>query len=139
MLKKLDMREKRLVKKCLTLKSNDKFKLIAETISKNNYIGMIRYFCYLLNVSCSGYYNYLNSISIQQGKEDRDIEAKNNILMTINFRGYKKGFRNIKMILENEFNIIYNRKKIQRIMRKFKIICPIRKSNPYINMAKYTK
>ncbi|MEF2902131.1 MAG: hypothetical protein U0N84_11880 [Terrisporobacter sp.] len=24
-----------------------------------------------------------------------------------------------------------NRKKIQRIMRKYNIICPIRKSNPY--------
>lgn len=118
MLKKLDMSERRLVKKCLTLKSNDKFKLIAETISKNNYIGMIRYFCDLLNVSRSGYYNYLNSINIQQGKEDKDIEAKNNILMAIDFRGYKKGSRSIKMILENEFNIVYNRKKIQRIMKK---------------------
>lgn len=46
------------------LKSNDKFKLIAETISRNNYIGMIRYFYDLLNVSRSGYYNYLNSINI---------------------------------------------------------------------------
>lgn len=139
MLKKLDMSERRLVKKCLTLKSNDKFKLIAETISKNNYIGMIRYFCDLLNVSRSGYYNYLNSINIQQDKENRDIEAKNNILMAIDFRGYKKGSRSIKMILENEFNIIYSRKKIQRIMRKFKIICPIRKSNPYRKIAKATK
>lgn len=79
---------------------------------------MIRYFCDLLNVSRSGYYNYLNSINIQQGKEDKDIEAKNNILMAIDFRGYKKGSRSIKMILENEFNIVYNRKKIQRIMKK---------------------
>ncbi|MFR5266654.1 IS3 family transposase [Clostridium sp.] len=139
MLKKLDMSERRVVKKCLTLKSNDKFKLIAETISKNNYIRMIKYFCNLLNVSSSRYYNYLNSISIQQGKEHRDIETKNNILMAIDFRGYKKDSRNIKMILENEFNIIYNRKKIQRIMRKFKIICPIRKSNPYRKIAKYPK
>jgi transposase InsO family protein len=43
------------------------------------------------------------------------------------------------MILANEFNIIYSRKKIQRIMRKFEIICPIRKGNPYRKMAKATK
>ena len=35
------------------------------------------------------------------------------------------------MTLKNEFGVIMNRKKIQRIMRKYNIICPIRKSNPY--------
>ncbi|MGL5820456.1 MAG: IS3 family transposase, partial [Sarcina sp.] len=55
------------------------------------------------------------------------------------FRGYKKGSRSIKMILANEFNITYNRKKIQRIMRKFEIYCSIRKANPYKRMAKATK
>ena len=35
------------------------------------------------------------------------------------------------MVLENKFNIIMNRKKIQRIMRKYNITCPIRKANPY--------
>ena len=43
------------------------------------------------------------------------------------------------MTLENEFGVIMNRKKIQRIMRKYNIICPIRKSNPYKRIAKATK
>ena len=43
------------------------------------------------------------------------------------------------MILENKFNITMNRKKIQRIMRKYNIICPIRKANPYKRIAKATK
>ena len=139
MLKKLDMSERRLVKNCLNLKNNAIFKLISETISKNNYIGMVSYFCKLLNVSRSGYYNYLNSLDLQQTKENKDLEAKNNILKAIDFRGYKKGSRSIKMILANEFNITYNRKKIQRIMRKFEIYCSIRKANPYKRMAKATK
>ena len=43
------------------------------------------------------------------------------------------------MLLENEFGITYNRKRIQRIMRKYNIVCPIRKANPYRRMAKATK
>ena len=35
------------------------------------------------------------------------------------------------MTLKNEFGVIMNRKKIQRIMRKYNIIYLIRKSNPY--------
>lgn len=139
LLKKLDMSERRLVKNCLNLKNNAVFKLIAETIAKNNYVGMVSYFCGLLNGSRSGYYNYLKTLDMQKNRENRDIRARDNILLAINFRGYQKGSRSIKMILANEFNIIYNRKKIQRIMRKFEIICPIRKANPYRQMAKATK
>lgn len=43
------------------------------------------------------------------------------------------------MTLENDFGVIYNRKKIQRIMRKYDIVCPIRRANPYRRMAKATK
>ena len=67
------------------------------------------------------------------------MKAKDIILKAYNYRGYNKGSRSIKMILKNKFGIIYNRKKIQRIMRKYNIICPIRKSNPYRKMAKATK
>ena len=69
----------------------------------------------------------------------KDLEAKEIILKAFNHRGYKKGSRSIKMTLENEFGIKMNRKKIQRIMRKYDIICPIRKANPYKRMAKATK
>ena len=41
--------------------------------------------------------------------------------------------------VENEFGIKMNRKKIQRIMRKYNIVCPIRKANPYKRMAKATQ
>lgn len=71
--------------------------------------------------------------------EDKDLVARDNILKAFEYRGYKKGSRSIKMILENEFNIIYSRKKIQRIMRKYDIVCPHRKANPYRRMAKATK
>jgi transposase InsO family protein len=43
------------------------------------------------------------------------------------------------MNLENDFNIIYNLKKIGRIMRKYSIICPHRKPNKYKQITKATK
>jgi len=43
------------------------------------------------------------------------------------------------MTLENEFNIVYSRKRIQRIIKKYNIVCPIRCTNPYKRIAKATK
>lgn len=53
--------------------------------------------------------------------------------------GYKKGSRSIKMTLEHDFGIVTNRKKIQHIIQNYGIVCPHRKANPYIQMAKATK
>jgi hypothetical protein len=49
-----------------------------------------------------------------------------------------KGSRQVKMNLEGKFSIIYSRKKIQRIMRKYGIYCTIRRPNPYKRIAKAT-
>ena len=43
------------------------------------------------------------------------------------------------MTLENQYQITYNLKRIRRIMKKYEIVCPIRKANPYRRMAKATK
>ena len=43
------------------------------------------------------------------------------------------------MTLEGQFGIVYNLKRIRRIMKKYNIICPIRKANPYRRMMKATK
>ena len=139
LLKKLDVTERRLVNNSINLRSKEIFKLINETIINNGFKNMVSYFCKLLDVSRSGYYNYLNTVDNQKLMEDRDLEARDNILMAYNYRGYNKGSRSIKMILQGEFSIIYNRKKIQRIMKKYDIKCPIRKANPYRRMAKATK
>ena len=139
LLKKLDVTERRLVNSRIKLNSNQTFKLINETISSNGFKNMVSYFCNLLSVSRSGYYNYLDTLDKKKDRELKDLEAKNNILKALKYKGYKKGSRSIKMILEGKFSIVYSRKKIQRIMRKYNIKCPIRKANPYRRMAKATK
>lgn len=93
----------------------------------------------MAGVSRSGYYNYLNSFETRLIREESDLKSRDIILKVFNHREFKKGSRTIKMILENKFNIIFNRKKIQRIMRKYDIICPIRRANPYKRLAKVTK
>ncbi|HHU59793.1 TPA: IS3 family transposase, partial [bacterium] len=55
------------------------------------------------------------------------------------FKGYNKEARGIKMTLENQHNITMNLKKIRRLMKKFNLVCPIRKANPYRRMAKALK
>ncbi|PFH86480.1 IS3 family transposase, partial [Bacillus sp. AFS088145] len=41
--------------------------------------------------------------------------------------------------MAGQFKIVYNLKRIRRIMKKYGIVCPIRKANPYRRMMKATK
>ena len=137
LVKKLEINERKV--KNNKLKPSKVFELIHNLISKFNLKRMTKQLCKISNVSTSGFYRFLNTQSYRNTKEDNDLKSRDIILKAFNHRGYKKGSRSIKMTLENEFGVIMNRKKIQRIMRKYNIICPIRKSNPYKRIAKATK
>jgi len=102
---------------------------------------MVSYLCTISGVSRSGYYNYF-SLKSQEHRRQRDKQdelLKENILKAFNLKRRKKGARQIKMTLEGQYSIIYNLKRIRRIMKKYNIICPIRRANPYRRMAKATK
>jgi len=139
LLKKLDAQERQVVQKNNKTKPSYVFKTIKEVIEKYNFKNLIGYMCELSGVSRSGYYNYIASNDIRIEREQSDLAHRELILKAFNLRGYKKGSRSIKMTLDNEFNIIYSIKRIRRIMNKYKIICPHRKSNPYRRIAKATK
>jgi len=73
----------------------------------------------------------------QQTEDDADFAI---ILEAFKFRGYDKGSRSIQMrLIHLKPPIIMNRKKIQRLMRKYNLYCPIRRANPYRKMAKALK
>lgn len=139
LLKKLDMTERRLLNSSENLDPSRVFQLIYETIKQHQFKHMTKYFCELLGVSPSGYYSYLKSADNRKAREKLDLEAKDMILKAFNRRGYKKGSRSIKMILEGEHDLNFSRKKIQRIMKKYGIVCPHRRPNPYKKIAKATK
>ena len=137
LIKKLELQERQVISK--KIPSSIIFNLIQNLIKNFNLKNMTRHLCKIANVSASGYYKFLSNFRARRIKEHKDLKSKEIILKAFNYRGYKKGSRSIKMILENKFHIIMNRKKIQRIMRKYNITCPIRKANPYKRIAKATK
>jgi len=81
----------------------------------------------------------LQSVQKRVAKAEADEIVKEIIIKACRFRGRKKGARQIKMTLQNQYDITYNLKRIRRIMKKFEIICPIRKANPARRMEKATK
>lgn len=100
---------------------------------------MITYLCKCIDVSKSGYYNYFNNEIKRNIQDENDKLDFDLVLKAYKFKNRKKGSRQIKMVLENEFDTIMNLKKIRRLMKKFGLVCPIRKANPYRRMMKATK
>ena len=102
---------------------------------------MVSYLCKVAGVSRSGYYNYFSISSQEQRKQknNQDEIVKEIILKALRFRNRKKGARQIKMTLVGHFQVVYNLKRIRRIMKKYEIVCPIRKANSYRRIMQATK
>ena len=98
----------------------------------------IKWLCSNAGVSRAGYYNYVKNLTSDKYllREEKDREDFELILKAYQFKNRHKGARLIKMTLERDFDTIMNLKKIRRLMKKFGLICPIRKANPYRRMAK---
>lgn len=94
--------------------------------------------CQIAQVSRSGYYAWKRNKITREERFEKDKSDFEIILKAYQKRGYNKGSRSIYMNLLQD-GILMNRKKIQRLMRKFNLECPIRKANPYKRMAKAKK
>ncbi|MDQ0157833.1 transposase InsO family protein [Robertmurraya andreesenii] len=95
----------------------------------------IKWLCDIAHVSRSGYYAWLEQEKRRNEREEQDRADFELILEVYQYRGYAKGSRSIYMRLL-QMGIVMNRKKIQRLMNKYNLVCPIRKPNPYKRMAK---
>lgn len=89
--------------------------------------------CSLGKVSRSGYYRWL----ARSGGAAKDYDGY--LLVKKIFMAGKKryGWRQVQMHLPK--GVIMNHKKIKRIMKKYHLICKIRRANPYKQMAKKTQ
>ncbi|ENQ3079347.1 IS3 family transposase [Bacillus cereus] len=127
--------------KGITLPPSQKYLLIRSVIVKYNLRNMVSYLCKVAGVSRSGYYNYFSLSSQEQRKQKngQDEVAKEIILKALRFKNRNKGARQIKMTLAGQFQVVYNLKRIRRIMKKYGIVCPIRKANSYKRMMKATQ
>ena len=98
----------------------------------------IKWLCDIAQVSRSGYYAWLKQEERREAREKQDRIDFELILAAYQYRGYAKGSRSIHMRLL-QTGIVMNRKKIQRLMDKYNLVCPIRKPKPYKRMAKSKK
>lgn len=96
----------------------------------------------MAGVSRSGYYAWTNSKknpeSSMNRKEEQDRKDFDLILEAYRYKGIAKGRRGIRMRLLHK-GIVMSEKKISRLMKKFHLVCPIRKANPYRRMMKAIK
>ena len=120
--------------------SENKFEIIHETISKANNTLSVKMLCEIAGVSRSGYYNWVHSADKRTEKELQDRADFELILEAYSFRGYDKGAQGIYMrLLHMDPPIVMNVKKIRRLMKKYGLICNVRKANPYRRIAKAIK
>lgn len=113
-----------------------KFAMIHEAIMQEDNLLKINKMCEIAGVSRSGYYKWLASGNVRELKDIADRRDFDLILEAYKYRGYSKGVRGIHMRLLHNPGIIMNVKKIRRLMRKYGLSCPIRKANPYRQMAR---
>ena len=101
---------------------------------------MVSHLCHVVGVSRQGYHAYFSErrIQIRQEREAKDTVLRDLVLKAFHFKKRKKGARQIKMVLSGHFGVSMNLKCIRRIMRKYNIVCPIRKADPYKRLIKAT-
>ena len=114
-----------------------KFQIIYEMVKSENNVLSVSMLCDIAQVSRSGYYRWVGAEEKRRELEERDRKDFELILIAYQYRGYDKGARGIYMrLLHMNPPIIMNIKKIRRLMKKYNLFCPIRKTNPYRRMAK---
>ena len=110
--------------------AGSRFEAVREALADRKNILTAKELCELAGVSRSGYYRWIRTEKARVLREAKDREDFEKILEAYQFRGYAKGVRGIHMRLLR-MGMRMNVKKIRRLMRKYKLVCPIRKPNPY--------
>ena len=114
-----------------------KYRLIQEAIQRDDNRLNISALCRIAGVSRSGYYAWIETAPLRQSREETDSAEYELVRKAYEFRGYKKGARSIYMrLLHLEPPVVMNIKKIRRLMKKYGLLCPIRRANPYRRMAR---
>lgn len=116
------------------------FEIIDHTVKSSGNRLSVKKLCDIAGVSRSGYYAWVKAAPVREAAEEQDHRDFDLILEAYKARGYQKGAESIYMnLLHRNPPIIMNLKKIRRLMKKFGLVCPIRKANPYRRMAKALK
>lgn len=121
----------------ISVPAHTKYHIINEMLAQESNLLNVTWLCKNAGVSRSGYYHYIATEEIRFQREKQDRQDFEIIVLAYQYRGYNKGARGIYMrLLHMNQPIIMNIKKIRRLMKKYGLLCPIRKANPYRRMAK---
>jgi len=116
----------------MSIPASAKYAIIREMTQQDDNLLNITWLCAAAGISRSGYYHYLETENLRQQREEQDRQDFLLILKAYQFRGYDKGARGIYMrFLHMNPPVHMNIKKIRRLMKKYNLVCPIRKANPY--------
>ncbi|MCA0991408.1 IS3 family transposase [Alkalihalobacillus hwajinpoensis] len=115
------------------------YTLIERVIEKYSLKNMISYLCAFTGVSRSDYYAWLKCRTKRAWKNTKDEQDVTLIRTIFQHDDEKVGALQIKMILENDYEVIMIHKKIRRLMGKFHLVTKIRRANPYKRMMKATQ
>ena len=118
--------------------SSKKFELIYGIVKTPGNVLTVKELCSVAGVSRSGYYNWIKAEDKREEREQKDRKDFELILQAYQHRGYDKGAKGIHMRLLH-VGIVMNVKKIRRLMKKYGLRCPIRKANPYKQLARDMK
>lgn len=121
--------------------TSQKFAWIQQITNRSPFKRKVLWLCHLAQVSRSGYYTYLGKKAVfnRQKQQEQDEQAYQVLLSAYRYKGRKKGARQIQMTLQLHFGLTYNLKRIRRLMKKFNLVCPLRRTNPIRRMAKATQ
>jgi len=121
----------------MSIPASAKYSIIHEMTQTDNNLLNIAWLCEAAGVSRSGYYSYLKAGEPRRRREEQDKRDFLLVVEAYQFRGFDKGARGIYMrFLHMEPPVHMNIKKIRRLMKKYRLFCPIRKPNPYRRAAK---
>lgn len=113
------------------------FEFIFQEVKRGNTVLSVAEMCELSGVSRSGYYAWVSAAEKRQQAEEQDRKDFERILDVYRRRGIPKGARSIHMMLRQmDPPVVMNVKKIRRLMRKYNLMCPIRRANPYRKIMK---
>ncbi|MGG3693318.1 IS3 family transposase, partial [Heyndrickxia ginsengihumi] len=121
------------------LTTDEKYTLIEKTIRTHQLKKSVSYLCERAGVSRSGYYDWLNAAPIRAQRDEQDEMDVKLIREVFINKKEKIGALQIKMIMENDYSVVMNHKKIRRLMAKYNLKTKVRKANPYRKMAKATQ
>ena len=105
------------------------------SLKKRNRLNISK-MCEIAGVSRSGYYAWLKAAPKREDRDLKDAFDFKMIREAYDYKSWKKGARQIRYRLKKEHGINMNLKKIRRLMKKYGLICPIRKVNPIKKMIR---